>query len=145
MATKPRKATNSMRNTLQRERSQKRTITHATERAAILEATKTEQIRAREAAHTESRLQTEAALRGQRQSSARRSAAVGTVTNAVTPSGGGGANLVMVTIFTMAGLILVYQLVTRGPAVSGFLGGLGNWMHSLSSTTPLFTQAPKVG
>lgn len=64
------------------------------------------------------------------------SAAGSQVVTTATPSG--DSNLVMVTIFVMAGLIVVYQLVTRGAAVGGFLGGLGNWLHTLSSNSPLF-------
>ena len=140
---KPRKPTNSMRNTQQRERSQKRTITHATESAANLEAIKTQQIAAREASHAQQRASTESTLRRQRQTSAAQGAAIGKVTDTATPSG--DSNLIMVTIFVMAGLIIVYQLVTKVEATQGFLGGLSTWVHTLSSNTPLFTPKEKVG
>jgi hypothetical protein len=136
---KPRKLTNSMRNTLQRERSNKRTISHATAQTASLEATRSEQIAAREATHSQQRIQTEQGLRRQRQVSNIQGAAVGKVVDTATPSG--NSNLIMVTIFVMAGLVIVYQLVTKTAATAGFLGGASNWLHTFSSNTPLFITA----
>jgi hypothetical protein len=134
---KPRKLTNSMRNTLQRERSNKRTISHATAQTASLEATRSEQLAAREATHSRQRIQTEQGLRRQRQVSQIQGAAVGKVVDTATPSG--NSNLIMTTIFVMAGLIIMYQLVTKSAQTSGFLSGLGTWIHTIgTSNTPLF-------
>ena len=53
------------------------------------------------------------------------------------------APLIMTVLFTMAGLIVVYKLVTS-PGVPSFLKGATDWMHALSSTKALFTTKTKV-
>ena len=135
-STKRRKPTNSMRNTLQRERSSRRVITAANQASIQREQVKTAQIVARESAHTEQRVATQQATTGARRQEQFQHAAIGKVAETATPSS--DSNLIMVTIFTMGGLIIVYLLVTSSQNVAGFLGGLQVWLHALSSNTPLF-------
>ena len=59
-----------------------------------------------------------------------------TVASTATPSSNSG--LIMTTIFLMAGLIIVYNLITKADQFSGFVGSAGDFLHKLSSTTPLF-------
>jgi Flp pilus assembly protein TadB len=135
-STKRRKATNSMRNTLQRERSTKRTIAFAQQAEQAKEAARTRELVARETGHTQARVQTQRALTSERQGAQRKQAIQSAVVSTATPSS--DSNLIMVTIFTMGGLILVYLIVTSSANFAGFLGGLQNWLHALSSNTPLF-------
>lgn len=58
-----------------------------------------------------------------------------------TPSG--DSNLVMVTIFVMAGLIVFYKIVTQADTTSGWLSSLSDMLHTVSSNTPLFTSVSK--
>lgn len=67
--------------------------------------------------------------------------AADTAISTATPSS--KSNVIMVFLFTMAGLIVLYNLVTKGPALSGFLGGLGDWLSLLTTTTPIFRVNPK--
>lgn len=67
--------------------------------------------------------------------------AADTAISTATPSS--NSNVIMVFLFTMAGLIVLYNLVTKGPALSGFLGGLGDWLSLLTTTTPIFRVNPK--
>ena len=86
------------------------------------------------------RRQEEAALKPDRQSryvGAVQQKAVSTAT----PSG--DSNLVMVTIFVMAGLIVFYKLVTQADVASGWLSSVSGMLHSVSSNTPLFTAVKK--
>jgi hypothetical protein len=133
--------TKSQRNTRSRANANIRTIKAAQASAQSLEATKTEQAAAREAAHSSQRLQTEQGLRRQRQTSNIKQAAVGKVVDTATPSSNSG--LVMTTIFVMAGLIVMYLLVTASANTAGFLGGLGKWIHTIgTSNSPLFIKKP---
>lgn len=135
-STKRRKPTTSMRNTLQRERSQRRVLQEAGKQQAVIEDIKTQQAIRRETAHTEQRVATQRATTSERRREQTQHAIVGKAVETATPSS--DSNLVMVTIFTMGGLILVYLLVTSSQNFAGFLGGLQNWLHALSSNTPLF-------
>jgi len=66
--------------------------------------------------------------------------AVGTkALNTATPSG--DSNLIMTTLFVMVGLVVFYLLVTSAGAFSGWMAGLGDLLHKVSSTTPLFTES----
>lgn len=130
------KPTRSMRNTLQRERSTKRTIAFAQQAEQAKEAARTREILTRERGHTQARVATQQALTGERRQAAFRSTIERKAIATATPSS--DSNLIMVTIFTMGGLILVYLLVTSAQNFAGFLGGLQNWLHALSSNTPLF-------
>lgn len=124
MATR-RPLTDVQRNTLQAERSHRR-----------MQADVTRETGAREAQHREQRVATESQLAGDR----RNRAIVGSVASTATPSSNSG--LIMTTIFVIAGLALFYNLVTHATATTGFLSSAGNFLHTLSSTTPLFqTQA----
>ena len=138
---KRRKATNSMRNTLQRERSSRRVIAAASQAATEREASKTRELVAREGVHTQQRVATQQALTGERRNQQVKQAVVGKVVDTATPSS--DSNLVMVTIFTMIGLIFVYLIVTSSQNFAGFLGGLQVWLHALSSNTPLFQDKAK--
>lgn len=53
------------------------------------------------------------------------------------------APIIMTVLFTMAGLIVAFKLVTS-PGVPSFLKGATDWIHALSSTKALFTTKPKV-
>lgn len=119
------------------------------QRAATRLAAKSEiaTIQAREAAHVMSNRQLL-----QQRSAARRRAPIetyiGHVPGRVADSVAGKAiatatpssesNIVMVTIFTIAGLIVMYRLVTQGPALAGFLGTLGDWISLISTNATLF-------
>uniref|UniRef100_A0A6M3LPS9 Uncharacterized protein n=1 Tax=viral metagenome TaxID=1070528 RepID=A0A6M3LPS9_9ZZZZ len=63
-----------------------------------------------------------------------------TVGSVATPSS--DSNLIMVTMFVIAGLIVSYILVTN-PSTTSWLGGLGNTLHAFSSNKPLFTATAK--
>ena len=87
------------------------------------------------------RRQEEAALkpsRTQRYVSSAQGAVAQKAISTATPSG--DSNLIMVTIFIMAGLIVVYKLVSFPETTANWLNGLGNFMHAFSSNAPLFTQ-----
>lgn len=60
--------------------------------------------------------------------------------NAASPPsvGGSGGSLAIKVVITMAVLILMYLLVTKSGPTGGFLSSLGNWIATLSTTTPLF-------
>ena len=70
----------------------------------------------------------------------RNRAAVGSAVSSVASSGDSG--LIMTTIFLMAGLIVVYILVSNPGPTTGWLGTLGNSLHALSSNKPLFIKTP---
>lgn len=78
---------------------------------------------------------------GAARSMERQDRAVGAVTSAATPSG--DSNLIMTTIFLIFGLIIIYILVHNPGPTTGWLSGLGNSLHALSSNTPLFTTTAK--
>lgn len=50
-------------------------------------------------------------------------------------------NGVLLVLFTMAGLIIVYALVTNPQPTSSFFGRLGDQLATLSSNAPLFEKA----
>lgn len=119
--------TDEQRNILQSERSYRR-----------MEATRTQEAIARDTAHAEARLSTESSL-----ASARRNRAVrSSIASTATPSN--DSNMILVIIFTIAGLIIAYKLVTS-PGIPGFFKGASDWIAALSTTQPLFTSVPKVG
>lgn len=63
--------------------------------------------------------------------------AIGTAASIATPSS--DSNLFMTTVFVIVGLALFYQLVTKSGQFSGLVSRTGDFLHTLSSTTPLFT------
>lgn len=63
------------------------------------------------------------------------------VASSAVPSSNSG--LIMTTIFVIVGLALFYNVVTKADQFSGFVGGLGDFLHKLSSTTPLFQVTTK--
>lgn len=130
MATSRRPMTDEMRNTRARKNA------YVTMRKANTEALASE-----EATHRTTRVATEAALASDRRSRATRAAVTGAVVSTATPSSNSG--LIMTTIFLMAGLIVVYVLVTNPGPTTGWLGTLGNSLHALSSNKPLFTTTAK--
>lgn len=130
-----------MRNTLQRERSSRRVIAEANQGNIQREQAKTTELIARESAHTEQRVATQRATTSARRQEQTQHAVASKVVSTATPSS--DSNLIMVTIFTMGGLILVYLMVTSAQNFAGFLGGLQNWLHAISSNTPLFKIKPK--
>jgi len=140
-SNKRRKPTNSMRNTLQRERSQRRVIREASTAASNVEAVKTQQLVARERARTTQRVATQQQVSRGAFVERHKQAVVNKAIDTATPSS--DSNLIMVTIFTMGGLILIYIIVTSSQNFAGFLGGVQNWLHTLSSNTPLFKQKSK--
>ena len=73
-------------------------------------------------------------------SQARNERISGAVVSTATPSSDSG--LFMTVIFTIAGIIVAYILVTN-TGTSGWLGTLGDSIHALSSNKPLFTTSPK--
>lgn len=48
------------------------------------------------------------------------------------------SNIVMTTLFLMAGLVVVYRLVTNSGQFSSYTGKMGDLLHKVSSTAPLF-------
>lgn len=118
--------TDEQRNILQAERSHRR-----------MQADITEQTAQREAFHKQTRVETESELAGGR----RNRAITGKVASTATPSSDSG--LIMTTIFVIVGLALFYNLVTNAGKFSGFVGTTGDFLHKLSSTTPLFQTVPK--
>jgi hypothetical protein len=137
------KLTKTQRETHTQTNANIRTLEATRQNAEAFEATRTEQLAAREAGHSRQRIQTEQGLRRQRQVSQIQGAAVGKVVNTATPSSNSG--LVMTTIFVMAGLIVMYLLVTASANTAGFLGGLGTWIHTIgTSNTSLFVKKPVV-
>src|SRR6516162_4635631 len=64
-------------------------------------------------------------------------AATNKVISTATPSS--DSNLIMTTIFLMAGLIVFYLIVTKAETTASWLNGVSTWLHTLSSNTPLFT------
>ena len=64
--------------------------------------------------------------------------AVSKTTSTLTPSS--DSNLLMTTLFLIVGLAVVYQLVTGvGPSsTSTWINSVGNLLHKISSTVPLF-------
>lgn len=59
-----------------------------------------------------------------------------------TPSADSG--IVMTVIFTMAGLILFYRLVTGSDQTGAFLNKTQNWLRAISTNQPLFKVIKKV-
>ena len=129
MVTPRAKPTDEMRNTRARKNA------YVTMRKANTAALASE-----EATHSATRITTESALASDRRSRATRSAVTGAVVSTATPSSNSG--LIMTTIFLMAGLIVIYILVTNPGPTTGWLGTLGNSLHALSSNKPLFTSVP---
>lgn len=78
---------------------------------------------------------------GAARSQVRRDRVVGAVTSTATPSSNSG--IVMTTIFVIAGLIIMYMVVTNPGPTTGWLGTLGTSLHALSSNKPLFTATAK--
>jgi len=105
------------------------------------EAQRTSATAIREAVHTRERVATESELDSGRRSRARNAAVQGAVVSTATPSSDSG--IIMTTLFVMAGLIAMYLLVSKPTATNGWLNGLGNGLHTLSSTKPLFTATAK--
>jgi hypothetical protein len=97
----------------------------------------TEALASEEATHGAARIKTESALASGR----RNRAIVGSAVSTATPSSDSG--LIMTTIFLMAGLIVVYMLVTNPGPTQGLFGTLGNSLHALSSNKPLFATTAK--
>jgi hypothetical protein len=124
--------------------SQSRTQ-QASQVAAARSASAQSIIQSRSAARTAT-IEQQLAIRHEEAGATRRRRVIsnvgGSAVDAVTPSS--DSNLFMITIFTMAGLIVVYHVVTNGQQFSGFLGKLGDFLHILSSPTPLFQVAKKV-
>lgn len=102
-----------------------------------MQADVTSQQAQREVTHRQARIETESSLAGGR----RNRAVTGAVVNATTPSS--NSNLFMVVIFTIVGLALFYNIVTKADQFSGFVGSVGDLLHKVSSTTPLFQVIPK--
>src|ERR1035437_4007187 len=109
---------------------------------ARMQADATREIAARESIHQQTRISTESQLASDRSGRSRNAAVTGAITSTATPSG--DSNLIMTTIFLVFGLIIVYILVHNPGPTTGWLGGLGNALHALSSNTPLFTTTAKV-
>ena len=124
MATR-RPLTDRQREILQAERSHNR-----------MQAAVTQETLAREAGHKQYRVETEQALAGDR----RNRAITGQVASTATPSSDSG--LIMTTFFVIAGLIVMFILVTN-TATTGWLSSLGSGIHALSSNKPLFTATAK--
>lgn len=113
-----------------------REIGSAARAHARMQATATKESANRELIHSKQRVATEEALRSNRQSSARKEAITNKVVSTATPSSDSG--LIMTTIFVIAGLSVFYLLVTSAANVNTFTGSVGNFLHKLSSTAPLF-------
>jgi hypothetical protein len=108
---------------------------------AKMQHTQTEERAVQEQQHQQTRVETESALASGRRSRAARGAITDTAVSTATPSSNSG--LIMTVIFMMAGLIVVYTLVTNPGPTTGWLGTLGNSLHALSSNKPLFTTTAK--
>lgn len=50
---------------------------------------------------------------------------------------------VVMIFFLMFGMIVIYVLVTNGQAFGNIAGTIGNFVHGLSSNSPLFVATPK--
>ena len=143
------RASHARQTKLIRERSRQERLTAKAKAARRVEASTgvaqvKESVRAQ---HQQENAQRKAQQAQLNRSIARRQQAVDIGTGAVTGTASqvgqvasGNGNLIMTTIFLMAGLIIVYQLVTKGPAVSGFLGSLGDWIRLVSTNTPVFQE-----
>ena len=106
-----------------------------------MQADATREIAQREVAHKQTRVATESDLASGRRNRAVQGAVASKVVSTATPSSDSG--LIMTTIFVMFGLIIVYIMVYT-PNSTGFLGSLGNGIHTLTSNKPLFTATAKV-
>jgi len=114
-------ATDKMREIRQAERSHRR-----------MQADVTSNLVQREASHRQARVATESDL-----ASGRRNREIqGKIVDTATPSSNSG--LIMTTIFMIVGLVLFYQVVTKADQFSGLVRSVGDFLHKLSSTTPLF-------
>lgn len=105
-------------------------------REAYSQAVTAEQI-ARARAQANIRAERAAQRSSQSQTGLVQRAAISTVGSTVGPSSGFGSTMLLI-VFTMAGLILVYILVTRAQQFSGFTQSIGVALSKLTSTEPLF-------
>lgn len=119
-------ATDRMREIRQAERSHRR-----------MQADITAETAQREVRHKQVRIETESELAKGR----RNRAFQGKVLETATPSS--DTNLIMTTMFVIAGLIVFYMLVTNSGGTSKWFGFLGTSLHALSSNKPLFTTTAK--
>lgn len=116
---------------------QQRNLRSAVNAHRKMQETETTQIAVREGVHQRQRIETESQLAGDRASRSRNAAIVSTAT----PSS--DSNIIMTTLFVMAGLIVMYILVTNPGPTTGWLGSLGTGLHALSSNKPLFVTTAK--
>ncbi len=79
----------------------------------------------------------------QQQSDTSRLGVSRSIASPITSGASDNAPLIMTILFTMAGLIVAFKLVTS-PGVPSFLKGATDWIHALSSTKALFTTKTKV-
>ena len=93
-----------------------------------------------EGIHERHRVTTESELGGVRRNQQLSNRAGNAVISTATPSD--DSNLIMTVMFVMAGLVVVYILVSN-PKSTGFLGGLGTTLHTISSNKPLFVSTAK--
>lgn len=100
-----------------------------------MQAVATQQSAIREQQH--GRQATEAGLANDRRNRRVTGAVTDKVVSTATPSADSG--LIMTTIFLIFGLIVFYLIVTSATNVNSFMGTLGSFLHTLSSTTPLFS------
>ena len=118
---------------------QQRNLRSAVNAHRKMQETETTQIAVREGVHQRQRIETESQLASDRSSRATRSQIVSTAT----PSSDSG--IIMTTLFVVAGLVVLYILVTNPGPTTGWLGNLGTGLHALSSNKPLFTATAKAG
>lgn len=123
----------------QTERSRKRETAAANQQRIERSAAQSEQrvaVSRQLAADRTARAAANRPTRTQRLVARGQDAAVNKTVSTLTPSS--NSNLIMTTIFVMFGLVIFYVLVTASSNVQGFFGTLGNVLHGVSSTTPLF-------
>lgn len=83
------------------------------------------------------RIQTQEELNSLRNRQRAYSGSVSTVTRSSVWS------TVVMVFFLMFGMIAIYVLVTNGSQFGAIAGTVGNFIHGLSSNTPLFVENPK--
>lgn len=120
-----------------------RNINSAARAHKRMQADRTEAEAARETFHSQTRVSTESQLASGSRNRHMQGAVASKTVSTLTPSS--DSNLFMTTVFLIGGLALVYQLVTKaGPAsTSTLVTSLGDLLHKVSSTTPLFQVTPK--
>lgn len=129
--------TNQQRNIRSRASAQKRTLQARANYEAEVTAQEVSRARQRATISAQRQQQSLGAQRAfQRQTRVENVAA--DTAGAIAKPGAGIGSTIALILFTMAGLILVYILVTKSQQFAGFTGSLGTALSKLTTTEPLF-------